>query len=628
MHGHKVVTRFLLSLSVLGAAACTDQRGQLVVFLQHGLDVEKDVDDERSLVTKVCFVDQDCPEEPLAKRQLPSYPWTIVIDASEEPTDRFRIDAKLFVKRADPQAPEPDVFVSQRTIEVDIPKDEVYAVDLPLSFLCAADVYEGEHCDPIQPPSTPSAKRSASPDVLSAKRFEVAACLDAAPLKIPKRDGGRCWVDSEEDPSRHVNVALVTDAVGFCGNRGCYIPMNADDPLEAPGGAFHGGEVDLSPIVCDRLERPLDFEPALRIKGVVVGAVTESCPQKVITLPASTARYAAPVTIEVSSILNPVSIAISNGRVFWTEGLFGEGGTGGMVRAISKDGKVIEVVAGDQMAPRELVVEPSGTAVVWANAGTGMNNGEIRRATLADGTWTHAALASGLDRPEGIAMLHGKLVWTELGGKVKYCGMMSCINPIEFETNARPLRIVMDDSRCCWSQQPNGPSSSPPPVVCAECSESGIYPLMTDPETGDLPGDPYAMAVVLDSSSRASAAYFTDPANHIMAGGRLPDGGLDLSRLDVDAAYDSGDSGDSHGIAVDERHVYWTVRGAGSVLRCLRDRCNQSMGARATPIATMQTSPTAIAVSDALVCWINQGTVGVDNGSVRCLEKASIPEEP
>lgn len=634
----------ILSVSAICSTACIEQQGQMVVFLHHGLDVDKDVHEEPSLETSIKRIsDGYIDPDDTPKRDLPSSVWTVVIDATEEPTELFQVDAALLLNL------DPKIRLAQRTTEIDVPEDEVRAMNLPLSFLCAESPEDPpghtdlvlDQCVYSDPRTHDYNKTIAFAPMIGGKYFDGPACFDAAPVKLPEWRGSACVVSSGVPEGSDVNVALVTRNIGFCGRRGCYIPLNADDALEAPGG-FHGGDIELSEIICRRIPgvvsatNPANPEaspdPALQIEGLVISEVTAGCPQKVITLPVGVSPLnEAKVTTLVGAIQNPVSIALSRDRVLWTEGVFGVNGERGAVMAIQKAGGSPEVVASGQHAPRAIHVNPDADTALWANAGTETDNGQIVRATRTGDGWDVKPMASGLVRPNSIATLDFESVfWTELSGKVKHCRAFPCTqsNTAVLDTNTAPLEIVVDASHCCWSLAKPMDSSS---VDCARWSPEGGISSSLEP-TSLVLGELSTMAVLRDDQERAIAAYFAVPERKLIMGGDLPGSELDLSGIDPTNLdnLDSHISEASYGIALDTEHVYWTSRSSGTVLRCRLNECKQ--GALEV-VASGQLNPMAIAVDKDSdddgypdwVCWINQGTPGGRDGSVNCLAKSDIP---
>ncbi len=365
----------LAGLTVGGAGCTVKPLGQLVLVVQTDMSIPKDIDtiriqafDDGSLKFQQDY-DKIGPD-PSTEIRLPG---TITLVAPSNPADVITI-----VVSARTGGAQGTVRVV-RTVVTTIPATRVAMLPITLSFLCYGQATTDSAGEPVGTCTNPSDTCIAgqcvsdSVDSTSLPAFSPnsvqetsGACFDAAGCwtdpTVATVDKATCTIPPI--PASGVNVALQTQSTGICGPVGCFVTLDADDPIEGWSVATDG-RTTLPPAVCQQI--------GTTIVNVVTQPTTAACPLKVAALPTcgpwsssplNPPTYTGPVALAGAQPL-PVDLALLGSTVYWNNG--GLSGGAGALASTTLTGGTPTPVGAMSQAPRALVA--AGTsALFWTDA--------------------------------------------------------------------------------------------------------------------------------------------------------------------------------------------------------------------------------------------------------------------
>jgi len=650
------------ALFALGAAAvvgpgCSGSKGQIMFVFQTDMSLPKDIDAIRLLVTLEGTVIFDDRYEKLGSEEGIRLPATLGFLTPGDPSKAIHLRV-IATQGGD------DKVRVLREVITTVPEDRTAMLQVPIHFLCfgSGEAVRDEKGNVVRENGVVKVKSScedgktciagscADPVVPSEALPEYAAaqvfgggqgdgsglCFDTVKCFA---EGASAELDVESyaaDPTvcraavpvggADINVALLTQGGGICGDQACYVPMDAGS--DAGWRSEEGGWITLPRAVCEKV---VDG----KLLGLTFAPASEgTCQKKGAGLPTCGAwsasgegQYTAPDKDQplplALGLRRPVSLAVVLPRpedeepppevdetpwlagVYWTEAsTFDEQGTpkeDGAVRMVPIGGSNPLAVAEGLRAPREIVVDNEAGVVLWTSAGAGAEDGAIMFSVPE--TEEARTLLTGRRQPEGIARVGSTLYWTELWGseifQVNTVGQKLDVAVPQGEApvsltgsaplGASPYRVVAAQDVVCWTYQGELQSSGGA-VVCRR----GTDPAQVIAEQQSTP-----RAIALDGD--AQAVYWASFEGGTISRADLGDGSVTV--VAEGQALPSG-------VAVDEGAVYWTNRGDGTVMRALK------AGGAPEEVAKSQLRPGAIAVNERGVYWINEGSADLPADSV------------
>jgi sugar lactone lactonase YvrE len=267
----------------------------------------------------------------------------------------------------------------------------------------------------------------------------------------------------------------------------------------------------------------------------------------------------------------PCGLALDAENIYWTV-------ASGDVRKMPLAGGEITTLASGQNRPCSIVVD--GPNVYWVNAASA---GAIMTVTAAGGTPVKLADITG--QPWKLAIRAGVIYWTsQTAGSVSKMPEAGGIPTILAINQGTPVAIDVDATTLVWSSVGQSAIRS-----LALAPLGAVTTLAEDQEAA--------------SSLRVQAgvAYWTNDETGEVRRAALAGG------APVTLATSSG----SYGLALDDRDVYFTDDGAGTIWRV------PQAGGDATLLAEGQQLPGEIAVDGLNVYWVNT----VVDGAVMKLAK-------
>lgn len=148
------------------------------------------------------------------------------------------------------------------------------------------------------------------------------------------------------------------------------------------------------------------------------------------------------VSVLVSGIDSPISVAVRAGYVYWTDS-----SAGTINRANLSGGDVTALISG-QSHPYGLAVD--ATNIYWTNL-TGVDGGSINRASL-DGTGV-TSLVSGENSPSSVAVDASHIYWTTWnspGGTIRVSDISGDNKQTLISEQDYPFAIAVDSSHLYW----------------------------------------------------------------------------------------------------------------------------------------------------------------------------------
>ncbi|AKT36185.1 uncharacterized protein CMC5_002990 [Chondromyces crocatus] len=635
---------FAMSMaSMLGA--CAGSKGQLMVAFQTDMSVPKDIDQIRIVATlegAVVFEGRYGRDE---NEQI-RLPATLGFLTPDDPSRPLKL--RVIATRGGD-----DQVQILRELVTTIPEDRTALLHLPIQFLCygAAEVERDENgqakrdendqvivkstceegktciagsCVAQELPSdelpefTTQAVFGGGTGQGDGLCFDTVRCFSNAAsvtfdLDEFRNTGGETCRATLPTPDTTINLALLTQGGGICGSSACYVPLDAESDA---GFRVDAGWLQLPKAVCAQAE-------AQKLLGVAVSPAGEgTCQQKLTGLPtcgpwsaSGQGHYTAPdgdQPLPVAlGLKNPVELFLSGARVLWTEAGDFDEETGaslgqGAVKWIPLDGGNPEIIAANMLSPRDVVADDVGASagnpatlgpVFFTTAGAAADDGVVWAA--APGL-NPVALLDGRKQPEGLARLGDTLLWTELWGdevlEVTTSGLGASLSaqgaptsrtPAGFLARA-PYRVAAAANIVCWTYQ-GTLQAGDAAVACQR--PGGEAKIIASQESTAR-----SLALDIDGSGNAQAVYWTSFEGGAVSRVDLTEESFGtVERVAHSQALPSG-------IAIDDRYIYWTNRGAGTVVRAGKD------GAEAEVLAAGQHRPGSIAVNGDALYWLNEGS--------------------
>jgi hypothetical protein len=281
--------------------------------------------------------------------------------------------------------------------------------------------------------------------------------------------------------------------------------------------------------------------------------------------------------------------------------------------------------------------------------------------TCMTGACQPVVLAAGQSSPQGIAVDSKNVYWTNAtDGTVSKCAIEGCNNnpTVLASGQAEPIRIRTDSSNVYWVDQGktfdagavakcsvDGCGQSPTTIAggqsfpgdnlaifgdavyWASNSLDGTVSILSCPKEGCI-GTPsiisWGQDTVLELAVNSTGVYWTTDFYVLTCflvgcSNQTIDGGPGDKILAQPA---------NGGVTIDSTNVYWTVPGDnGLVLSCPIAGCAQGTdgGLVINTIAMGQIWPWDIAVDATSVYWLNNGSSGVNNGSINKCPLSGCP---
>ncbi|WP_437593093.1 hypothetical protein [Sorangium sp. So ce1000] len=624
-----------LALAAAGAAACSGEKGQLMVVFQTDMSLPKDIDTVRIEATLDGSVVYDETFERLGSEGSIRLPATLGFLTPDDPSQALRV--RVIASRGGR-----DGVRLLREVLTTVPEGRTATLHMPIQFLCdgSAEVErdgdgnvlrdgdgnvlvknscpEGQSCvagscvpREVDSRSLPDFKIEA---VLGGGTgdgdgvcFDTLRCFTAAAstpvdLEAFAADPTDCRATA---PSGEVNVALLTQGGGICGESACFVPLDAESDA---GFRVEEGNVLRLPVeVCRRAQSG-------KLAGLAIAPAGEgTCRRKGTDLPtcgpwsALRIEYtapdaSAPVPLAVAQV-HPVALRVSSGGVAWIAGAtFDEAGAAradGELKTAPVDGGEPLILGTTQASPRDLAIDEARQVAFWTNA----EDGTLMVAPLAGGE--PRVLLADLEQPEGLTLSGDALAWTELWGGGVFRAQLSG-SGAEVALGApedlsppgtaftSPYGVASAGDTVCWTYQ--GTLGRTDGAVA--CRVGGASVTVAAEQL-----TPREIALDVDEQGNAAAVYWAS-----FEGGsvfRADLGGEQVGEPEVIAS----DQGQLNGLAVDEEHVYWTRRDAGTVVRMPKGGGDQEV------LASGQARPGDVAVDGAAVYWINEGSPDGSDGA-------------
>ncbi len=624
MKSRGLLLPFLLAAAVPLAGCAETPVSELIVVVQTDMSLPKDIDtiQVQVLVRGEKRYDQS---HPVLGDQATSIllPATLGLLGSDEANDPVTV--RVLARRGNGAAG--DVRVLRETITT-VPPDRIATLHMPLHFLCdevsGVSAVNPETGQPTEATNlcgdgktcvggecvTSTVDSSTLPDYApedvfgggsgagDGECFDVGTCFDAE--NLVDATGSPCSFPASGD----VNVGLLLEGDGICGATGCFVALD----LGSEGGyKIENGMVTVPNAVCTQLASG-------KIKGVVTGAISGSCPQKTQRTPTcgpwssvggnDTTAGAAKATALASAQDHPVALGVAPGQVVWVNG--GAFGTvSGSLKSVGWGGGSPNEKLADLASPRDILVRQD--AVFWTvsdTSGTGL--GSVLRFDF--GGSSAAWSIDNITQPEGIAVNGAGVFWTEFSsGNIVQANENGNVLGAVSQGNNYPFRIVADQGALYWTNEGTS-GASDGSVVRFDIGNAAETVLASNEAT------PRAIAIDADANGTATTVYFATFSDS----GEIVSVALASGTRTVLATGQSF----PNGIAVDAERVYWSTRGDGTVRALRRDAAE---GTSPTIIASGQRKPGALAVTAETVYWVNEGATDKANGTVMQLPTADLP---
>ncbi|WP_437736991.1 hypothetical protein [Sorangium sp. So ce1335] len=627
----------LLTLAAAaGVPACGGEKGQLMVVFQTDMSLPKDIDTIRVEATLDGSVVYDETFERLGGEGSIRLPATLGFLTPDDPTQALQV--RVIASRGGK-----DGVRLLREVVTTVPEGRTATLHMPIQFLCdgSAEVERDAQGNALRdaqgnvrvkngcPEGQSCVAGSCVPREIDARalpEYEAAAvfgggdgdsdglCFDtlrcfaaaaSAPVDLEAfaADETSCLAAA---PGGEINVALLTQGGGICGERACFVPLDAESDA---GFRVEDGNVLRLPVeVCRRAQQG-------KLAGIAIAPAGEGkCRRKGTDLPtcgpwsaSGGGQYtepdaSAPIPVAVAQV-HPVSLRVTAGGVAWISGAtFDDAGMSrrdGELKVAPQGGGEPLILGAAQASPRDLAIDEARQVVLWTNA----EDGTLMAAPLVGGE--PRALLEDLEQPEGLSLSGDTLTWTELwGGGVFRATLSGAGAEVELGAPeelappaavvASPYRVASAGDTVCWTYQ--GTLGRTDGAVA--CSRGGATLLVASEQL-----TPREIALDADGQGNAVAVYWAS-----FEGGSVFRAALGEDEVGEAAEIASG-QGQLNGLALDEDHIYWTRRDAGTVVRMPKD------GGEPEVLASQQQRPGSVAVDAAAVYWINEGSPDQDDGT-------------
>jgi hypothetical protein len=619
-----------LTLGLCVAPSCTPLPiGETMVVLQTDLSLPKDVD--RVTIQALVRGDQRHFNEftklgQSGQLQIPaSIGLTLGDDTDPTTPVTFRVTAYQGTKAR-----------VLREVVTTIPKDRLVALKLPIQWLCwegaegltlDADDHAISNCPENQTCIAgtcannvvdPATLDTYAPEEVfgggtgknnDGTCFDTSACFTDS-VDAPVEDTGtECFIKTTADK----NVAIRSDSAGICGASGCFVPIDAKSDLGWQPGATDG-TLKLPYAVCQRIKDK-------KASGV---SISGACPLKTDGIPTCGPWSSAgasppppekigPVTL-IGNQLQPISIAVAAGNVYWTiAGPYSA--AEGVVKRIPISGGSATVIQAAQAYPRDIAVttDPSTgklANVLWANAGIDKDvmtpNGAavIERSFATPATPMDVKLNFDLPigQPEGVAAGADGIFFTDFGANAVYrvntSGMTLLAGTANGTKQNLPYRIAVDKAKAYWTNEGHPGMNDGSVVICdfndplpIEIAAKQVFPqnfvLDIDEST--------SRAKAVFWANQGTAAMQEDVSQKVMTVSL--DGNGAPAGMPVAVAAGSAPTG----IALDKDFVYWSNQGDGTIMKLNRKDSSTHV------VAVKQNVPGALVVDGEHIYWINKG---------------------
>lgn len=627
---------FLALAGAAGVASCGGEKGQLMVVFQTDMSLPKDIDTIRVEATLDGSIVYDETFERLGDEGSIRLPATLGFLTPDDPAQALRV--RVIASRGGK-----DGVRLLREVLTTVPEGRTATLHMPIQFLCdgSAEVERDEQGNALRDEQGNVLVKNSCPegqscvagscvpreiDSRALPEFEAEAvfgdgdgdgdglCFDtvlcfaaaaSAPVDLERfaANPNDCVANA---PSGEVNVALLTQGGGICGESACYVPLDAESDA---GFRVEEGNVLRLPIeVCKRAQQG-------KLAGIAIADAGEGrCRKKGTDLPTCGPWSAsggdqytgpdasAPIPVAVAQV-HPVSLRVTAGGVAWISGTtFDEDGMAradGELKTAPQGGGEPLLLGAAQASPRDLAIHEAWQLAFWTNAA----DGTLMAAPLAGGE--PRVLLADLEQPEGLSLSGDELTWTELwGGGVFRAPLRVSGAEVELGTpeelappgsaSASPYRVVSAGDAVCWTYQ-GTLGRADGAVACRARGET--LTVAAEQLT------PREIALDVDAQGNAVAVYWAS----------FEGGSVHRADLSGEAGFELeeivSDQGQLNGVAVDAEHVYWTRRDEGTVVRMPKDGGEQEV------LASQQTRPGDIAVDGTAVYWINEGSPDQEDGT-------------
>lgn len=581
--------------------------GQLMLVVQTDLSLPKDIDTIRieASTAGVPKFKNDYTKLGTADGQI-HIPGTLGLIAPEKADDAVRV---IVSARSGGEGGKVRIV---RDIITTVPAERVATLPIPIHFLC-----DGQGTD------TDGNATSTCPE---GETCVAGACakneVDSAklPTFVEERvlgdgscfDGTTCWTDPAVADldlatctipgAKNINVALQTEGEGICGPVGCFVTLDAGTDEGWTLG--DDGKIHLPKAVCDQIQSG-------KIVNVVTQPVSPTCAGKNTSLPTcgpwssaanNSPPYTGPTALAGGQPL-PVAVAIGEQGVVWTNA--GLTGAQGALKSIGTLGGKPQLLTTESTGPRALVT--TATQVFWTDAPGQPGAGALYK--LEGGTVSK--LVPGLDAPEGIALAANKLFWSDFqSGEIRSIALSGSGNTPLAQGNY-PYRVAADDTYVYWTNE--GTAASNPPDGSIERVNHKVGGSTKEiVASGQITPRSIALQIGLGGATTAVWwATFTTQGTisraTVLGNGTVGTPEVIATGLDY-----------PNGLAVDDKNVYWTNRGAGNVMSL---PLTAKAGDAPKILATAQRAPGAIVADKDAIFWVAEGGSADPSGAIVRLPK-------
>lgn len=440
-----------------------------------------------------------------------------------------------------------------------------------------------------------------------------------------------------ESGGEQLNVALLAEGDGICGQNGCFIPLDAKSDL---GWQFQSSTsvVQLPLVACKKLKGDPDvINVGSKVVGIAVAPADDAggCSLKLSSKPTCgpwSSTGDPPVVDDTKPLAlvqgqaRPIGLAIdaAHGRLYWSNQGTSTDGTDGEIKAISIQGGSPVVIRSGELTPKGISIRPDGARLFWATRGL------LSMPEVADGallrldlpltpggaldlqklpTAQPVVMAQGLGSGEGVSFTPSvtidKVFFTDfVGGSVfelsagaTLVDLPNAIQPADNTQN--PYRVAFGTSDLYWTNVANtGTGSIGSAPINGGAASVFVSGLSKPRSIAVLPGSP-------DTVVWAQFGTGADGEVWKKAGAAAP------VKLAGNLAYPNGVAVDTNG------DVYFSERGTPFGKVSVIKASDQTT----TVIADNQPGPGEIVMDATYIYWINEASSSTPSGSIIRLKK-------